>query len=267
MFESQLKKIESKRDAAVVRVQTLGDFQVWREGETLPAQAWGRDKTLQLFQYFITARHRKAQHREQITDRLWEEDGAGGEQSFKVALHGINKVLEPARKSHSEARYIARQGLTYRLNPAEIWIDADALEAYLALGNQTFSERPDLAKTAYREAVALYQGQYLPNRVYEDWSSDERERLQVLALGAMITLGELLLDENPLESIRLAQQALLIDNAWEDAYRVQMEAYFKKGNRPMAIKTYRQCEKVLEAEMGIGPLPETKNLLKKIVGF
>jgi DNA-binding SARP family transcriptional activator len=43
-----------------------------------------------------------------------------------------------------------------------------------------------------------------------------------------------------------------------------MEAYFLKGNRPMAIKTYQQCEKVLKQEFGISPLPETKKLYQKI---
>jgi DNA-binding SARP family transcriptional activator len=74
-------------------------------------------------------------------------------------------------------------------------------------------------------------------------------------------------EKNPMESIRFAQKALLIDHAWEDAYRVQMEAYLQKGNRPMAIKTYQQCEKVLEEEFGIEPLPETQQLLRKIRGI
>jgi DNA-binding SARP family transcriptional activator len=46
-----------------------------------------------------------------------------------------------------------------------------------------------------------------------------------------------------------------------------MEAWLRKGNRPMAIKTYQQCEKVLMEEMGIGPLPETKLLYKKITSL
>lgn len=33
----------------------------------------------------------------------------------------------------------------------------------------------------------------------------------------------------------------------------------------MAIKTYQQCEKVLDEEMGIDPLPETQKLYKKII--
>ena len=42
-----------------------------------------------------------------------------------------------------------------------------------------------------------------------------------------------------------------IDPIWEDAYRIQMKAYINQGNRPLAIRTYRQCVKVLEQELGI----------------
>lgn len=264
-FESQIKDILKQRDLASLHVQTLGNFQVWREGHLITSKEWGRDKTIQLFQFLVTSRHRKALHKEQIMDRLWEEEG--DDQNFKVALHGINKALEPTRKSHSEARYITRQGVAYQLNTEGVWIDAYAFESLITIGNQAFMDDTKMAKRAYVEAISLYNGIYLPDRIYEDWSCDERERLQVLALGAMITLAELTLTDNPLESIRLSQQALLIDAAWEDAYRIQMEAYLQKGNRPMAIKTYQQCEKVLEEEMGIEPLPETKKLYKKILAI
>ncbi len=264
-FENQIIALRAKYEQALVRIQTLGNFQVWRKGELVKQKDWGRDKTIQLFQFFVTARHRKAMHKEQIMDRLWEEDGESGDQNFKVALHGVNKVLEPNKKSHADARFILRQGLTYQLNTEEIWIDSDALESYIAIGNQAFATDPALAQSAYREALALQKGSYLPDRIYQDWSCDERERLQVLILGALITLAEMLVQDNPMESIRLSQQALLIDAAWEDAYRIQMEAYLQKGNRPMAIKTYQQCEKILHDEMGIQPLPETRKVYQQIL--
>ncbi len=269
LIEQQIISLKSKKDQAAILVQTLGNFQVWRKGTPLTAKDWGRDKTIQLFQFLITARHRRALHKEQIISRLWEDemDIKAGEQVFKVAMHGINKTLEPDRKSRSEPKYILRQGLTYQINELEIWIDVEALEQFIALGNQALAEQPDLAQIAYREAIAIHQGIYLPNRLYEDWSSEARERLQMLMLGAIITLSELLIEKNPMESIRLAQEALLIDRAWEDAYRIQMEAYLQKGNRPMAIKTYRQCEKVLEEEFGIKPLPETKRVMDHIMAI
>ena len=267
-IETQISALLTKQKTAAIQVQTLGNFQVHRDGVLISSKDWGRDKTIQLFQFMVTARHRRALHKEQIVDRLWEDiDAKGAAQNFKVALHGINKVLEPNRKSRTEAKYILRQGLSYQLNFDEIWIDADALDQFIALGNQALTTKPELAKTIYREALILHHGVYLPERLYEDWSSEERERLQVLTLGAFVTLGELLLEENPIESIRLAQEALLIDHAWEDAYRVQMQAYLNKGNRPMVIKTYQKCKSVLDEEFGIEPLPETQKLLEKIKGI
>jgi len=69
-----------------------------------------------------------------------------------------------------------------------------------------------------------------------------------------------------LESIRLTEEALIIDPAWEDAYKIQMEAYLKKGNRPMAIKAYQRCVEVLDREFGLEPLPNTKKLYQSIGG-
>ncbi|MEM6317576.1 MAG: bacterial transcriptional activator domain-containing protein [Bacteroidota bacterium] len=260
--------IHAKKESASLLVQTLGVFEVERDGEILQSKDWGRDKSIQLFQFLVTARHQRALHKEQIIDRIWDEyDVKAGEQNFKVAQHGMNKALEPNRKSRAEPKYIIRQGVTYQLDLTDIWIDSEALEAFIKVGNHALHDDPYLAIEAYRAALDLHHGTYLPNRLYEDWSSSERERLQILALGAYINLSELLLEDNPMESIRLCQQALLIENTWEDAYRIQMEAYLKNGNRPMAIKTFRQCESVLEKEFGVKPLPETAAVFKGIMAI
>jgi DNA-binding SARP family transcriptional activator len=264
-IESRISAILDKKATASLHVQTLGVFQLWRDGKAVPQKEWGREVSLQLFQFLITNRHRHGLHKEQIIDRIWDEsDSKAGQQNFKVALHGINKVLEPNRQSRTDAKYIIRQGLTYQLKLDEVWIDVEAMDQFVAIGNQHIADHPKLAQKAYYEVVNLYEGTFLPNRLYEDWSAEERERIQLLVLNALISLSELLVKENPIECIRLAQQILQIDHAWEDAYRIQMEAYLEKGNRPMALKTYQQCKKVLDEEFGIGPLPETKRLFEKI---
>ena len=258
--------IKNKEEEASLRVKTLGTFQVFEGERNVVSKDWGREKAIQLFQFLVTTRHQRALHKEKIIDRVWEEDDFhAGNQYFKVALHGINKALEPNRKSRAQAKYIFRQGSSYQLNLSEIWIDSDAMESFIAIGNKYLQEDPNLAIRAYREAIHLYGGVYLPNRLYEDWTSAERERLQILVLGTFINLAELLLEDNPMESIRLCQQALLIENTWEDAYRIQMQAYLQKGNRPQAIKTYQQCQRVLDAEFGVKPLPETRQLYQRII--
>lgn len=265
-FEQAMAQIATRHSQAEIVVQTLGTFNVWNQSALLEDKAWGRDSSSQLFQFFITARHRHGLHKEQIIDRIWPEmDMKAGAQNFKVALHGLNKTLEPERAPRTAPRYILRQGLSYQLHLPYFWVDVDTLEAYIALGNQYVQEAPGLAERAFAKALDLYKGIYLPNRLYEDWSSDERERVQVLSLGALITKAELLLPKAPQETIRLAQRALLIDPSWEEAYRLQMQAYLQKGNRPLAIKTYQQCQKVLDEEFGIDPLPATRKVYEEIM--
>lgn len=265
MSNKQLEKIKTRKEDADVCIYTLGQFLTYRNEVAIKEKEWGREKTIQLFQFLVTARNRNRLHKEQIIARIWE-DAAGdqGNRDFKVAMHGINKALEPDRKSRSEPKYISRQGLTYQLNKENVWIDIEAMNEYISLGNDLIVDDEEVAQKAYKEALSLYEGIYLPDRVYEDWTSSERERTQVLVLNTYIALADLLVSQNPLESIRLTQEALLIDKTLEEAYRIQMQAYANKGNRPMALKTFQKCEKILDKEFGIAPLPETRLLENQI---
>lgn len=260
-LENKLAAYKRFQHEAPIKFQTLGQFALWREGEKVNSKDWGRDKTVQLIQYLISYRNKRALHKEHIMDHLWED---GDDRDFKVALHGINKILEPNRPSRTEAIYVERQGVTYQLNLNLVWIDTDAIEKYIILGNKAIVSLPDLAQDGYKNAIELYRGAYLPNRIYEDWSSEEREKIKILILGALVNLAELVVATNPMESVRLTQQAIAIEGTWEDAYRIQMQAYIAKGNRPQALRTYQKCADILQDEYGIAPLPATKNLLKKI---
>ena len=62
--ENLIDNIKAKRAKATVQVHTLGNFQLSRDGNNVSSKDWGRDKTVQLFQFFVTARHRKALHKE-----------------------------------------------------------------------------------------------------------------------------------------------------------------------------------------------------------
>jgi two-component SAPR family response regulator len=257
----QLQQLNTFNEQAEIKIQTLGNFVLWRNQEKINDKEWTRDKAIQLFQYLISNRKKNALHKEKIMDHLWED---WNDRDFKVALNAIQKVLEPNRINRIEPNFIIRQGVSYQIDLEKVWIDVDVLEKYIIIGNEALTIDTSIAKMAYKQAIELYKGSFLPSRIFEDWTSEEREKNQLLILGAYITLAEILIDENPIESIRLAQNALEIDATWEDAYRIQMQAYIVKGNRPQALKTFMKCEAILEEEYGIAPLPETKKLLQLI---
>lgn len=244
-----------------IHIYTLGSFQVIREGVNLSSKDWGRDKSIQLMQFFISNRSRSGLHKDQIMDRLW---GEITDRDFKVAMHGINKALEPNRPSRSEPSYVLRNGVSYQLNMDKIWIDIHEAEKLIIAANNQVNRDTETAIQLYRAATQLYRGSYLPNRLYSDWSAEERERMQIIFLGAYTDLASLIIEDNPMEAIRLSQSALQIDPLWEDAYRIQIQAYINRGNRPMALKTYDICAETLKREYGISPLPETQALIDSI---
>ena len=85
--------------------------------------------------------------------------------------------------------------------------------------------------------MRLYIGDFLPDALYEDWASVERERLLALYLRAADKLAGVLIDRAQYdEGLEVCQKILARDVCWERAYRLMMTAYSKQGNRPQALK-------------------------------
>lgn len=249
-----------------MRVQTLGRFAVWRGDEKIPESDWGREKARRIFQYLLTYR-RQYIPKERIAGELWPELDAGrADRDFKVALNALQSSLEPDRPARTPSAYIARLGASYGLNPdAPVVLDVTEFEEGIAAGAAAEKQAGALAIEHYRRALKLYHGEYLPDALYEDWSSGERERLAALYLTSAGRLARLLLEQGQLiEAIDWSQKVLAADNCWEEAYRLLMRAHMANGNRPLAIRTYRQCQEALASELGLAPMAETTRLFKQI---
>ncbi|NLX11087.1 MAG: hypothetical protein GXY36_15675 [Chloroflexi bacterium] len=253
-----------------LRVQTLGLFRVWLNGEPLPGVVWKREKAQRLFQFLITLRlhdSHRVMPKERIVADLWPTlDEARADRDFKVALNALNDALEPHRSSRSLSSFITRYGLAYGLDPdADIRIDASEFHQGLKTAARLESENLDAAINAYRAAIDLYAGDYLPEALYEDWASLERERLQTLYLSGAMRLAALLLRrEGYQESIHLCQSVLRIDPYWEEAYRLMMISHTLRGNRPLALRVYEQCRQILGDGLDLAPMDETTRLYESI---
>ena len=250
-----------------LRLRTLGGFQVWRGRHEVAAREWQREKARQLMQLFVTNRKRLLQ-KEQIIDLLWPDaDGDTAYRDFKVALNALWSALEPNRAARSGSFYILRQGTAYGLNLASgFWLDADEFESLVSRGLALGARGQDAeAATLLRQALDLYQGDFLEDAPYEDWCTEERERLQVLYLRAAEWLAQHASRDDDFEGcIRLCDRILARDHCWEEAYRLLMYSYFRLGNRPKAMRIYDKCASFLEKELGVKPMPGTQQLYERI---
>jgi LuxR family maltose regulon positive regulatory protein len=252
-----------------LRVQTLGAFRVWRGEIEISPRDWQRDKARQLFELLLIHRGQWLQ-RDEITDRLWASlSPETANRDFKVALNALNKAIEPNRSADDPFAFIVRQGGAYRLRPeADLWLDAVEFEQDCNRGLQLSENEPvaiDQAIQYLQAALHLYSGDYLPDALYEDWSSDERERLLSLYLRAADKLAGLLIERSQYnEALDACQLILARDPCWERAYRLMMLAYVRQGNRPLALRTYQRCAATLHDELGVEPSAATTALQQRI---
>ncbi|MGC9399833.1 MAG: BTAD domain-containing putative transcriptional regulator [Anaerolineae bacterium] len=249
-----------------LRIQALGPFRLWRGDEEVEAGDWRRENARQIFLLFLTYRGQLLE-RERIVTLLWPRlDAETALRDFKVALSRLYKVLEPDRARGAPSAYVARDGTRYGLRPeADIWLDVARFEQQVEAGDRRFDQAPAMAAEYYREALALYHGDYLQEYLYEDWCSEERERLLTLYLRAAERLGGILAQQEAWEDVvEIGQAILLRDNCWEQAYRLLMRAYVALGNRAQALRLYRRCEATLHEELDIAPSPTTRRLYRDL---
>jgi DNA-binding SARP family transcriptional activator len=247
-------------------VRTLGPFGVWRGPHPLGARDWQREKARQIFQLFLTERGQWL-HREQVVDRLWPHlPPEAAERDFKVALNALNHALEPARPPGAAPFFLVRRGTQYGLNPAaRLSVDADLLEHLV--GGQDPDPAPEarVERGALRQALALYEDDYLPDCLYEDWSAPTRERLHSLYLAGAERLAGLALQAAAWDEVVDVCQAILArDRCWEPAYRLLMRAHAGQGNRSQVGQTYQRCAAVLREELDVEPSAETVDLYEKL---
>jgi LuxR family maltose regulon positive regulatory protein len=237
-------------------VRTLGPFAVWRGGEPVTAREWQREKARQIFQLLLTYRGQWF-YREQIVDHLWPHlppDAA--ERDFKVALNALSKALEPDRPRGAAPFFVVRRGNVYGLNPAaRLLVDVDDFQR-LASSDDVVS---------LRQALALYEDDYLTDSLYEDWGEAERRRLRHLYLTTAEHLARHLLQAGSWdEALAVCQAILARDNCWEAAYRLLMQIYDAQGNRTLLHSTYQRCASTLQEELGVEPSPTTRALFERL---
>ena len=251
------------RPPYTLRVRTLGAFGIWRGDHEVRDRDWRSSKARQLFQLLLTERGRTLP-RDRVLEALWPEmepDAAAN--NLRVTLNRLGKAIEPDRPEGAPPAYLLQQGDTYGFNmESDHHLDAADFAEAVAKGQRAARRGQRAAAiAAFRTAIGLYGGPYLPDNMYEDWTVVERERLAMLFNDAAMRLGALLLEEGLAhEAIGLAWRVLENDRAHEEAYRLLMRAHATLGERSTALRLYARCVTMLHDELGVEPLPETTAL-------
>jgi len=193
------------------------------------------------------------QPREKLATLLWGSHfDVQARQNLRQALFRLRRVLGED--------VLIGDGEEISLAPGVIDCDAVRFGALIRGGS-----RASLA-----EAVELYKGPLLADigiaeEAWSEWCDGERQRLEGLALDAMVKLGEQELEAGNHEpALGAANRAIAISGLREDAHRLVMRVLAANGRRADALKHYEDLAALLKRELAVEPDPTTRALAAEL---
>jgi DNA-binding SARP family transcriptional activator len=221
-------------------------------------------KSRQLFSYLALNRDRP-HTREVLIGALWGDRPEGlARKGFRTELWRLRTLLA-AGESECETLLTVR-GHTVGFNTeSNYWLDVEEFECRISQVRAPAGACISTAEARLlREAVDLYRSDLLDD-VYDEWCLNERTRLRHMYIGAL----EQLLHHHQIQqewdaAIEIGLRLLRVDPLAEHIHRELMRCYAMQGNRPAALRQYRDCITVLRQELDLDPMDETTMLHRTI---
>ncbi|HEX2094183.1 MAG TPA: BTAD domain-containing putative transcriptional regulator, partial [Longimicrobiaceae bacterium] len=199
--------------------------------------------------------HRQRPHtRERVACLLWEECSEERSRAYlRKALWELQAALHPPGCGGSP---LLRVDATWvQVDPdAELWLDVEAFEcAYERTRGTPGREIDDDAAHRLADAVSLYAGGLLQDH-YQEWCLVERERLRHLYLVMLDKLVEHSEARREYEmAVLYGLEILRHDAAREHTHRQLMRLHHLRGDRTGALRQFRACVEVLNADLLVEP--------------
>jgi LuxR family maltose regulon positive regulatory protein len=202
--------------------------------------------------------------REQIAERLWPMRPYGKARGcLATALWRLRETIKDPHPPSPSYLLVDRNRLGFN-EDAPYWFDVEVFGRRAALGLEGALPCDDARLQALEEALALYQGNFVDD-CYDDWCLGERERLQLLFLRILKRLQRhYRLSEAFEKAISCGKQALALDSLQEDVHRELMRCYVAAGSRPAALEQFHRCQEILQRDLQVEPMPETRLLYRQI---
>lgn len=243
---------------ALLRIQLLGAVRVFHADHTYDARL---TQTLQPLLAWLVLNRKKTHAREALTELFWGEQRADrARRCLSTALWRLKQALEP--DGVQPGAYLISTAATVGFNnDSDHWLDVAAFEEGVGL-LRTLAHRTGNAQDWLRAegAIGHYTGDLLEG-FYDDWAIRERERLRLLYLDSLATLLTHYSQGGAHDdALRCGQQILALDPLREDIHRELIRLHLQRSHRALALHQYEQCRAVLDDELGVEPMEETRAL-------
>jgi DNA-binding SARP family transcriptional activator len=251
---------EPASSVATLSVHMLGTFNmtVADAAVKLPAS-----RAVSLLKYLLL-HHKQTLSRDMLMDIFWPDaEPEMARNNLNVSLHSLRKALRAA----TDLPIILFEDGMYSLSTnLQVWLDVEEFERCIKAGQRLEArEQLTAAILEYETAISLYQGDFLEQNPYEEWTILDRERLRIAYLDTLDRLSQIYFEEERYSACRTACQLILQrDPCREDAHCLLMRCYSRQRQHHLALRQYQVCAEMLRSELQVEPAPETTQLYNRI---
>lgn len=204
---------------------------------------------------FYLAAHPEPITRDQALAFLWpDHNRTAAQKILRTTLYGLRHAVGDALLAEDDRLMLA----------SGVAVDVRHFETELA---RLTTDVGQLTRI-----LELYRGDFLTGfslpdpPEFDDWVTIERERYRRLAVRGLTVLSQL---HEARQDYRVAlealERALAFDPLQEDLQRACLRLHYLAGDRAGAIRRYENLVKLLDKEMGVPPMAETRALYDAII--
>jgi len=262
-----LDTVREATRAPSLRIQTFGQFNIWRDG--LLIDPWERVQATTIVKLLLIRRAAggRAVSPDELIEWLWpDSDPETGRKKLLPLLSNARHTLEPDIEPR-DSNFILRSSAGYYFDlSGDVTWDMLDFQHHIRAGNgyQRAGEM-DAASAAYEAARALYLDDFLAEDRYAPWAIPQRRALQKEYRDMLSSLAEAYATLGRYAyAIDAGEAALEVDPLLESVYRQLMRYHYCAGDKGQALKVYRNCAKLFDELFGEGPTPQTKHLFQTI---
>lgn len=233
-----------------------------KNGEAFLSESHGRSrKVWELFKYLLV-NHDRILLPEVIAEQLWPDRPYDDAKSVvRTLIHRLRSLLGEG----VDLIKFTQGGYTFNRHQ-DLWLDITVFESSCRQAHQATKQgQMQEAVTLYRQGLALYQGDLLPECPYSDWLIPLRNHYRRLYLQSVAGLALLLKETRAYaEIVEEITRALLIDYFEEELHLILLEALLGEEKAAQAKWHYENVTSVFYREMGLKPSPAMKRMLRLI---